>query len=72
MNVKVSWALVQDERIFKNVPRSIFHEDVFWVNDTVGYFDGIKPLSIWFGNFAHAFIIPLKILPKAFEIRTPF
>lgn len=72
MNVKVSWTLVQDERVFKNVSVvSKFHEDVFWINDVVGCFDSIKPRPILFKDFTHTLDIKTSMLPPAFKIRTP-
>ena len=56
MEIKVSWTLVQEERIFKNVLGSISHEDVFWIDNTSGCFDSIKPTPILFKDFAHTLI----------------
>ena len=57
MEIKVSWTLVQDERIFKNVLGSISHEDVFWIDKTGGHFDSIKPTPILFKDFARTIVI---------------
>ena len=72
MKIKVSWAFVQDERIFKNVSVvSKFHKDVFWIDNTSGCFDSIKPTPILFKDFTRTILYKLSILPPACEIRTP-
>lgn len=57
MEIKVSWALVQDERVFKNVLGSISHEDVLWIDKTSGCFDSIKSRPILFKDFTRTIVI---------------
>lgn len=74
MEIKVSWTLVQDERIFENVfVVSKFHEDVFWIDETGGCFNSFKTRPILCKDFTRTIVecFHLSILPCVFEIRTP-
>lgn len=71
MEIKVSRTLVQDERVFNSVLGSISHEDVFWFDNTTGYFDSVEARAILFEDFTHTRVIYISILPEATEIRTP-
>ena len=73
MKIKVSWTLVQDERIFKNVSVvSKFHKDVFWIDNTSWCFDSVKARTIRFEDFAQTPVKYTTFLPDTLEIRTPY